>query len=328
MEHVDDVPLVLRRVMSALRPGAAYRFVCPNYRFPFEPHFDIPTAVLQVAHRSSPSEPHSRVPHGHRSCRHLAVAQLDFRGLSAPHLSPGSWPRAGIRSHSLLSLRASGPLTILGFNGATHGFFARCAHPLTLSAPRGCLCCCRREPNRPCRADSPGLACRPHEPDDNGIQSGAVTSESVRPVPMAHGRAGRSRRFRASHDQGGCRRKSAGHWLRHWRYPRVPPVRRGIPGYDPSPEYIAAAERRFGTRARFCCGIVDGPRVLTLHPSISLSPAPCCTILTTRPSAGSCRPSVWRSVTGAASCRSIRCWCRSEPGGAFPHRARSRPECS
>lgn len=43
MEHVDDVPLVLRRVMSALRPGAAYRFVCPNYRFPFEPHFDIPT---------------------------------------------------------------------------------------------------------------------------------------------------------------------------------------------------------------------------------------------------------------------------------------------
>ena len=42
MEHVDDVPLVLRRIVSALRPGAAYRFVCPNYRFPYEPHFDMP----------------------------------------------------------------------------------------------------------------------------------------------------------------------------------------------------------------------------------------------------------------------------------------------
>jgi hypothetical protein len=43
MEHVDDVALVLRRVWSALRPGASYRFVCPNYAFPYEPHFDIPT---------------------------------------------------------------------------------------------------------------------------------------------------------------------------------------------------------------------------------------------------------------------------------------------
>ena len=43
MEHVDDVPVVLRRVLSALRPGATYRFVCPNYRFPYEPHFGMPT---------------------------------------------------------------------------------------------------------------------------------------------------------------------------------------------------------------------------------------------------------------------------------------------
>ena len=43
MEHVDDVALVLRRVWSALRPGASYRFVCPNYAFPYEPHFGIPT---------------------------------------------------------------------------------------------------------------------------------------------------------------------------------------------------------------------------------------------------------------------------------------------
>jgi 2-polyprenyl-3-methyl-5-hydroxy-6-metoxy-1,4-benzoquinol methylase len=43
MEHVEDAPLVLRRVLSALRAGATYHFVCPNYRFPYEPHFDMPT---------------------------------------------------------------------------------------------------------------------------------------------------------------------------------------------------------------------------------------------------------------------------------------------
>ena len=43
MEHVNDVGLVLQRVWSSLRPGGAYRFVCPNYGFPFEPHFGIPT---------------------------------------------------------------------------------------------------------------------------------------------------------------------------------------------------------------------------------------------------------------------------------------------
>jgi 2-polyprenyl-3-methyl-5-hydroxy-6-metoxy-1,4-benzoquinol methylase len=43
MEHVEDVSLVLRRVWMALRPGAAYQFICPNYSFPYEPHFAIPT---------------------------------------------------------------------------------------------------------------------------------------------------------------------------------------------------------------------------------------------------------------------------------------------
>jgi len=37
-------------------------------------------------------------------------------------------------------------------------------------------------------------------------------------------------------------------------------------GYDVSPDYIAAAQRRFGTRARFTCAIVDGPQVLALPP--------------------------------------------------------------
>src|SRR5436309_727891 len=43
MEHVRDFPLVLERVYAALRPGADYRFVCPNYAFPYEPHYNLPT---------------------------------------------------------------------------------------------------------------------------------------------------------------------------------------------------------------------------------------------------------------------------------------------
>jgi SAM-dependent methyltransferase len=43
MEHVDDVAQVLRSVHRALKVGGYHRFVCPNYAFPYEPHFNIPT---------------------------------------------------------------------------------------------------------------------------------------------------------------------------------------------------------------------------------------------------------------------------------------------
>lgn len=43
MEHVKCVPTVMRRVLAAIKPGAHYRFVCPNYLFPYEPHFNILT---------------------------------------------------------------------------------------------------------------------------------------------------------------------------------------------------------------------------------------------------------------------------------------------
>lgn len=43
MEHVGDVELSLFRVGRSLKPGASYRFTCPNYLFPYEPHFNIPT---------------------------------------------------------------------------------------------------------------------------------------------------------------------------------------------------------------------------------------------------------------------------------------------
>lgn len=43
MEHVDDVTRAIDSVMNSLKTGAIYRFTCPNYLFPYEPHFDIPT---------------------------------------------------------------------------------------------------------------------------------------------------------------------------------------------------------------------------------------------------------------------------------------------
>jgi 2-polyprenyl-3-methyl-5-hydroxy-6-metoxy-1,4-benzoquinol methylase len=43
MEHVDDVAQVVANVGRCLVLGASYRFTCPNYLFPYEPHFNIPT---------------------------------------------------------------------------------------------------------------------------------------------------------------------------------------------------------------------------------------------------------------------------------------------
>jgi SAM-dependent methyltransferase len=43
MEHVDDVARVVVNIGRGLVVGASYRFTCPNYLFPYEPHFNIPT---------------------------------------------------------------------------------------------------------------------------------------------------------------------------------------------------------------------------------------------------------------------------------------------
>lgn len=42
MEHVSDVETALLRVTRALKPEASYAFICPNYLFPYEPHFGVP----------------------------------------------------------------------------------------------------------------------------------------------------------------------------------------------------------------------------------------------------------------------------------------------
>jgi 2-polyprenyl-3-methyl-5-hydroxy-6-metoxy-1,4-benzoquinol methylase len=39
MEHLKDPYAVLNQMNTALKLGGKYRFFCPNYDFPFEPHF-------------------------------------------------------------------------------------------------------------------------------------------------------------------------------------------------------------------------------------------------------------------------------------------------
>lgn len=48
MEHVTSVEKTLSNVVSSLKPGGIYRFTCPNYSFPYEPHFNIPTLFSKV----------------------------------------------------------------------------------------------------------------------------------------------------------------------------------------------------------------------------------------------------------------------------------------
>jgi SAM-dependent methyltransferase len=43
MEHVAAPERAIARITAALSPGGSYRFLCPNYLFPYEPHFNIPT---------------------------------------------------------------------------------------------------------------------------------------------------------------------------------------------------------------------------------------------------------------------------------------------
>jgi SAM-dependent methyltransferase len=47
MEHVDMPDRAIERVSDVLKPGASYRFLCPNYLFPYEPHFNIPTLLTK-----------------------------------------------------------------------------------------------------------------------------------------------------------------------------------------------------------------------------------------------------------------------------------------
>ena len=43
MEHIEAPDQAFARVSAVLSVGGSYRFLCPNYLFPYEPHFNIPT---------------------------------------------------------------------------------------------------------------------------------------------------------------------------------------------------------------------------------------------------------------------------------------------
>jgi 2-polyprenyl-3-methyl-5-hydroxy-6-metoxy-1,4-benzoquinol methylase len=43
MEHIEAPEAAIERVSASLSPGGSYRFLCPNYLFPYEPHFNIAT---------------------------------------------------------------------------------------------------------------------------------------------------------------------------------------------------------------------------------------------------------------------------------------------
>jgi SAM-dependent methyltransferase len=43
MEHIEAPNVAVKRISESLLPGGSYRFLCPNYLFPYEPHFNIPT---------------------------------------------------------------------------------------------------------------------------------------------------------------------------------------------------------------------------------------------------------------------------------------------
>lgn len=47
MEHVENISMVITKIVKSLKPGASYRFTSPNYLFPYEPHFNIPTLFFK-----------------------------------------------------------------------------------------------------------------------------------------------------------------------------------------------------------------------------------------------------------------------------------------
>jgi SAM-dependent methyltransferase len=96
MEHVADVTAAIGAVHAALCPGSHYRFTCPNYLFPYEPHFNIPTVFSKrltarlwwkriVGHPEAPNPEGLwqslnwiTVPAIARACRRLAGARAVF----------------------------------------------------------------------------------------------------------------------------------------------------------------------------------------------------------------------------------------------------------
>ena len=122
LEHVDDVEGVLDRVVEALRPGGRFRFRCPNYDFPYEPHFGwiVPPRKAWADPLCRPRVASSPTADAQglwdslnwvtlRQIRSWASRRGDVRILFNPDALHEIWLRA--KSDSTLLERHSGPLT-------------------------------------------------------------------------------------------------------------------------------------------------------------------------------------------------------------------------
>lgn len=75
MEHVTDFGLVIKKVGRSLTADACYRFTCPNYLFPYEPHFNIATLFSKKLTRTFMRKKIS-------GCRHLEDPEATWRSLN------------------------------------------------------------------------------------------------------------------------------------------------------------------------------------------------------------------------------------------------------
>lgn len=48
MKHVSNLKAVINSFFGSLTAGSIYRFTCPNYLFPYEPHFNMPTLISRM----------------------------------------------------------------------------------------------------------------------------------------------------------------------------------------------------------------------------------------------------------------------------------------
>jgi len=92
MEHVNDVRGVITRVIASLHVKSCYHFTCPNYTFPYEPHFNIFTlfskSLTEKIFRSRIYSSGMQDPIGTwQSLNWISVAQVSKIASQMPELS-------------------------------------------------------------------------------------------------------------------------------------------------------------------------------------------------------------------------------------------------
>ena len=276
MEHVSRVDIVLHRVLRALRPECGYRFVCPNYLFPYEPHFNIPTMISKSITKRVFGRQHSFVETRRRSGENVGVSELDLRALCPSHL-PCTRRRSGLRSRAPLQVcGACGHRPELSAQAQRDSCPRRCERSIAWAEWRSAMAClpsCSlRYRAGSCVRKASGIRKARHgddhhRPNHERTQSSAVSPLDLRRAPESAGRNLCSNRVLA-HD-----------FIRATSGMRVLDLGCGtaqilsfLPegvdywGYDVSADYIKAAVARFGARGHFRCGIPDEGALGNLAP--------------------------------------------------------------